>query len=206
VLREGSDVLARARLHPARPERRVLARWNFHAADGRTVHSALLLTYLPAGVVALLRIVVPATELVLAFALVMAPDAALPRVMMGAALLLVAFTIWMATALVQGIRVRCGCFGAGHSRIGAPAVLRNAILLGMALIGTLLAGRFASPLPDPSFGMLVLTTSGMLSLMLIVAFRFGRPALLLSMADSLPEEDVSPSIADADRRRRKVAL
>jgi hypothetical protein len=77
--------------------------------------------------------VVPAIELVLAAALALAPAPA--AVLAGA--LLVAFTIVLARAIAQGVRVGCGCFGSSRREHVSPAdLVRNALLLAAAVVAT----------------------------------------------------------------------
>src|SRR5215204_6063779 len=73
--------------------------------------AALRLSHLPAGAIAPLGIAVPALELILALALLLAPVQWLPLAFGVAALLFGAFTAWMAWVRARRLRVRCGCFG-----------------------------------------------------------------------------------------------
>jgi hypothetical protein len=157
------------------------------AATGKALRSAefvaaLRLSHLPEGVVAPLAVAVPVVELALAAALVLAPGWALPLALGGTVLLLGAFTIWMAWVRARGLRVSCGCFGPGGSRIGARTIGRNLLLLGLAVGGLVLvlAGRASSPLPGPSLPMTVTVTSLAMCLALFDGLRAAWPQLVLT--------------------------
>ncbi len=94
---------------------------------------------MPEPLVAVAAVVLPALELVIAIALVPATTAIAASV--AAVALLVAFSIVIARAVRAGDRHPCNCLGA-HSRaraLGAPALIRNALLalfaLAVALVG-----------------------------------------------------------------------
>jgi hypothetical protein len=77
---------------------------------------------------------VPVTELVLAFALVLAPASPIPGV--GAAAVLVVFTFVLVRAQVRS--VPCPCFGGGAATapVGPSSVVRNGVLLALAVLAT----------------------------------------------------------------------
>jgi len=157
----------------------------FLAAVGKALRSAeflaaLRLSHLPEGVVAPLAVAVPLAELGLAAALVLAPARALPVALGGTALLLAAFTLWMTWVRLRGLRVTCGCFGPGGSRIGARTIGRNLGLLALAGVGLSLAARTTSPLPGPSLPMLVAVTSLAMCLALFDGLRAAWPQLALT--------------------------
>jgi hypothetical protein len=85
-----------------------------------------------AGTVA--AVAVPAVELAIAVALVAVPGSGLPAV--AALIMLLAFTIVLVRAQAQ--HVPCPCFGGGAtaSPAGPRAVLRNGVLLALAVIAT----------------------------------------------------------------------
>src|SRR5215212_2322338 len=110
------------------------------AAIEKTLHSeeffaALRLSHLPAGSITLIGVAVPALELMLALALLLAPARWLPLTFGAAALVLGAFTAWMGWVQARRLRVRCGCFGPGGGYVGARTIGRNVLLLALALGG-----------------------------------------------------------------------
>jgi putative oxidoreductase len=79
-----------------------------------------------------LAVVLPAIEITAGLALLAAPLSW--RRAAAAALVLVtaAFTVAVASAVVRGLDISCGCFGAGSGRVTWLTVLRNLALLGGA--------------------------------------------------------------------------
>jgi hypothetical protein len=155
------------------------------AATEKTLRSeeffaALRLSHLPAGAIAPIGIAVPALELALALALLLAPARWLPLVFLIAALVLGAFTAWMGWVRARQLRVHCGCFGPGGGHVGSGTIGRNLLLLGLALVGLVLAGQTRTPLPDPSLAMAVTVTSLGACLGLLLALRAAWPHLILS--------------------------
>ncbi len=155
------------------------------AATGKLLRAdefvaALRLSHLPDVLVAPVAVVVPILELGLGLALLLAPDGMLPVVIAATAALLACFTLWMGWVRVKGLRVRCGCFGTGDREIGVRSLGRNALLLGVALIGLLLSGRVEAPLSGPSLPMAVTVTSVGLCLALAQALREAWPHLALT--------------------------
>jgi hypothetical protein len=77
---------------------------------------------------------VPAVELVLAAALLLARSSPVPAIL--ALVVLLAFTAVLVRA--QARRVPCPCFGGAPSSrpVGPPAVLRNGVLLALAVLAT----------------------------------------------------------------------
>jgi hypothetical protein len=142
--------------------------------------AALRLSHLPAGSIRPIGVAVPALELMLALALLLAPARWLPLAFGVAALVLGAFTAWMGWVRARRLRVRCGCFGPGGGYVGPRTIGRNLLLLGLAFGGLVLAGQTRSPLPGPSLAMAVTVTSLGLCLALLLALRAAWPHLLLS--------------------------
>jgi hypothetical protein len=77
---------------------------------------------------------VPVVELAIAIALVAVPGSGLPAV--GAVIMLLAFTVVLVRA--QARHVPCPCFGGGTtaSPAGPRSVLRNGVLLALAVLAT----------------------------------------------------------------------
>lgn len=74
----------------------------------------------------------PAIELVVGLALMAAPRAWRQAAALGAATLLIAFTVAVGSAYFRGINIDCGCFGTGGGPITLLTLLRNLFLLGTA--------------------------------------------------------------------------
>jgi hypothetical protein len=123
---------------------------------------------------------VPALELTLALALLLAPARWLPLVFLATALVLGAFTAWMGWVRARRLRVRCGCFGPGGGHVGSRTIGRNLLLLALALGGLVLAGQTRTPLPGPSLAMVVTMTSVGVCLALLLALRAAWPHMVLS--------------------------
>ena len=141
---------------------------------------------------------VPALELTLALALLLAP-ARLPLAFGVAALVLGAFTAWMGWVRARRLRVRCGCFGPGGGYVGPRTIGRNLLLLGLALAGLVLAGQTRSPLPGPSLAMAVTVTSLGLCLALLLALRrLAAPDPQLRAVSGASDRHDGQEVADVD--------
>jgi hypothetical protein len=73
------------------------------------------------------------TEIVVACAMVV-PASARPGLML-AALLLTVFAVGIFRALRQGVRAPCKCFGTSTTPLGWPQIVRNVLLVVVALTG-----------------------------------------------------------------------
>lgn len=93
------------------------------------------------------------------------------------------FTAWVYSVYSRGLRLRCGCFGAGGAEIGLHTLQRNLVLIVLSLGGALIALHTRSLLPDPSPWMAMCVISSATCLMLIYAFRQARSAIALTLAD-----------------------
>jgi putative oxidoreductase len=79
--------------------------------------------------------ILPATELVLGLALIVAPAPWRRAATVGVAILFLMFTLAVTSAYVRGINIACGCFGGGGDAIGPLTVARNlALLLGISAL------------------------------------------------------------------------
>lgn len=157
----------------------------FLAAVGKALRSeeflaALRLSHLPTRLVSPLGVAVPVLELALAAALLLAPDPALPTVLGLTILLFAAFTVWMGWVRANRLRVRCGCFGVGGAEVGTRSMVRNAGLVALAVAALVLAARADSPLPGPSFALVVAVTSFGMCLALLEGLRVAWPQLVVS--------------------------
>jgi putative oxidoreductase len=84
------------------------------------------------GLAPYLAVVLPAVEITAGLALLAAPLSW--RRAAAAALVLVTatFTVAVVSAVVRGLDISCGCFGAGSGRVTWLTVVRNLTLLGAA--------------------------------------------------------------------------
>ncbi len=79
--------------------------------------------------------ILPATEVVLGLALVVAPAPWRRAATVGVAILFLIFTVAVTSAYVRGINIACGCFGGGGDAIGPLTLVRNlALLLGISAL------------------------------------------------------------------------
>jgi methylamine utilization protein MauE len=67
-----------------------------------------------------------------------------------AAGMLAAFTLAIARAVRGGVRAPCRCFGASSTPMGRPHLVRNGLLLAVAVVG--LAGALLGPVASPGLG------------------------------------------------------
>jgi hypothetical protein len=141
---------------------------------------ALRLSHLPEAVVVLLMIGIPALEIALAAWLFLADPAGLPRAFLASAALLVLFTVWMLWVSGRKLTVRCGCFGGGEGLVGPSTILRNVILLALALTGWLLARTVVSPLGGVSLPAVIAWSSLALAVALVQAGRLALPHMTLT--------------------------
>ena len=120
--------------------------------------------FVPTRLVGLVAVAVVAAEGVLATGLVVAELSGQPgaraAALVGAAALLVCFTVVIAKALRQGGRVTCRCFGAESAPIGARHIGRN-LLLALAAAGAS-AGALARPESPPPAWYAVAAGAGLL--------------------------------------------
>ncbi|MRG90720.1 MauE/DoxX family redox-associated membrane protein [Polyangium spumosum] len=90
----------------------------------------------------LLAATLPAVEIVLGLALVVAPRPWARASALGAALVLGVFTVAVASAVARGVNIDCGCFGEGSGPVTMWTVLRDVALVAAAvLLFRLLAGE-----------------------------------------------------------------
>lgn len=139
--------------------------------------AALRLSHLPEPSIAVIGVAVPALELALALALLLAPARWLPLAFGAVALVLGMYIAWMGWVRMRRMRVRCSCFGPGGEYVGPRTIGRNVMLLALALGGLALAGQTPSPLPGPSLAMVVTVTSLAVYLALLLALRNAWPHL-----------------------------
>jgi hypothetical protein len=166
----------------------VLAAVLLAAATGKILRTdeflaALTSSRIPRPLVRPVAFLVPALEICLSAALLLSTPRYLPVVMSTTAGLIAAFTAWMFWVYAQGLRLRCGCFGAGSSDVGPRTIVRNLSLLGLSLTGLILIGSNVSLLLPPSVWMAITIPSIGLCLVLLAAARQARHALVLTVAE-----------------------
>lgn len=157
------------------------------AATGKFLNATeflavLRLSSIPKILVMPIAVSTPIVEACLAIGLVLSTPATLPPILFAVILLFGVFTLWMITVYVRGLRLRCGCFGSGKATIGPQTIVRNALLLAFSVGGFELSLHFQSPLPVPSFWMIVSVFSLGMCLTLLRAFQQSKSALILSTA------------------------
>jgi hypothetical protein len=84
-------------------------------------------------------VLTPTLELCLAVGLVLSTPSLLPLTMAVTVGLLSVFTIWLISVYARGLRLRCGCFGAGGAKISLRTILRNIFFITLGCCGLLLA-------------------------------------------------------------------
>jgi hypothetical protein len=152
--------------------------------------AALRLSHLPSRLVRSLSVTIPVLELGLALALVLSTAGTLPIALGATIVLLGVFTVWMTWVRANHLRVRCGCFGLGGEEVGWRTIARNGFLILLAGVGVVLTGRTHSPLPPPSFWMVVTVTSVSMCLPLLVVLREAAPDFVLTL-ERLREEQAA---------------
>jgi hypothetical protein len=156
------------------------------AATGKILSSqdfaaTLRLSRFDDRLVRMLTPAVPTVELAIAGALVVSAGMALQITMGAATVLMAAFTAWMVSVRARGISLRCACFGSRGAPVGPRTMLRNAVFAAVALGGLVASTTTDSALPGPSGWMVLATVGGAVTVMLVVAFAFARPNLILSL-------------------------
>jgi putative oxidoreductase len=90
---------------------------------------------------ALLAATLPALEILLGLAVVIAPSPWRAPAAIGMALLLVMFTVAASSALLRHIDIACGCFGSESGTIDALTLARDLALVGAAIVVVALERR-----------------------------------------------------------------
>lgn len=168
------------------------------AATGKVLNldqfeSTLRLSHLPDRLVLPTTVATPSIEVCLAAALVLSPPRLLWVAMSAVSVLLAMFTIWMVSVYIRGLRLACGCFGAGSSEVGRGTIERNGLLILLSLFGLILAPNVQSPLPSSPLWMTIIALSIGLSVMLARALLSARKGLVLSLRQLLQDHDAPGS-------------
>lgn len=87
----------------------------------------------------------PAVEITLGVALILGTRRWVRAGALGAAGLLAVFTLAVASVVVRGINISCGCFGGGSGPITAATVLRDVALLAASVALFALAAETPAP-------------------------------------------------------------
>jgi hypothetical protein len=96
-------------------------------------------------------------EVELALSLVLSIQGMLPFAFAGTFLLLGAFTVWLISVYLRQLNVECGCFGASRAKVGKGSLIRNALLMGVSVLGFFLALHTSGILPISSFWTFVIS-------------------------------------------------
>jgi hypothetical protein len=150
---------------------------------GDSFVAALRLTHLPSGLVQILRLCLPPTELALAIALLLMRGTALVVAMLVAGGLLAIFAVWTTWIVVKGVRVTCGCFGSRDSAVTLRSAIRNGCLAVGALAGGVLARGHTTPIGPVSLELVLIVGSAVVVAMLALALQRVWPALVLTNRD-----------------------
>ena len=67
-----------------------------------------------------------------------------------------AFTLWLIVVYRRRLSLQCGCFGAHSSIVSMKSIIRNSVLMGIAILGFISALFSTSLLPLPSSWTLVM--------------------------------------------------
>jgi Methylamine utilisation protein MauE len=161
---------------------------------GREMVGALRLSRVPAAPAKLLSILVPAAELTLGFSLLVARDGALRLAFGATALLLVAFTGWLAWVRVNRLGIRCGCFGASSKEVTSLTLARNVSLIAIAIVAVFASGNTSSALPETSVYWLLTSAGASATILLAAAFNQVRGSLILSLETMRRRRDMASGI------------
>jgi hypothetical protein len=155
--------------------------------DSRSLRDALRVGSLNNAVAKALAAGLPAVELVVAGALVVGSSTSVQVALATSAALFALFTLWILVMLARGLRPTCGCFGVAGETLSVKSVLRNAVLMGLAIAGSLLA-RQRPPLLAPSAASLMIVTAGLSVVALGTAFVLTTPHLIWARDQLTPGE------------------
>lgn len=143
----------------------------------------LRLSRLPEASVVPGAVLAPVVEFGLAVGLVLSTPPGLTFALSATAGLLAVFTAWMLFVYAKGLRIQCGCFGAGGSEVGPRTIARNAMFMALAVAGLVLSYHTQTVFPGPSIWMIATFLGCAASTLLVMAYRQARPALVLSERD-----------------------
>jgi putative oxidoreductase len=101
------------------------------------------------GLAPVLAATLPAVELVVGAAILVGPRAWVRAGALASAALMVVFTAAVGSAVLRGINISCGCFGAGSGPVTLMTVLRDVALLGASFALLRLASGARSSMPEP---------------------------------------------------------
>lgn len=145
--------------------------------DSRSLRDALRVGSMNRSVASALAAGLPAVELVVAGALMVGSSTSVRVALATSAGLFALFTLWILVMLARGLQPTCGCFGVAGETLGVKSVLRNAVLMGLAITGSLLA-RKRPPLLAPSPASLMIVTAGLAIVALGTALVLTAPHLI----------------------------
>jgi hypothetical protein len=148
--------------------------------SGGVFRGALAASGMPPRTVDLLRTAVPVVELALAAALLFGSSGSIWAALVGSTVLLTTFSAWVVSVYSRRSGVSCGCFGDPRQVISGRTLARNVVFVAVSAGGSALAayGEPWSLPPEPGVLLACLGVAALLALG--VAYRMGRPALVLS--------------------------
>ena len=171
--------------------------------DAEAFAGVLRLSKVPARMVRPLGVAVPAIELALTFAVVVAGGAGLQLAFVAIAGLMAAFTLWMVRVRAAGLKIRCGCFGAGGTEVGPATIARNVVLTAAAVTGAVVAGDADGILPGPSVPAALTAAMAITTVALARALWGARRQLVLTMRGLHALQLAHSHGADAGRPDRR---
>lgn len=116
--------------------------------DQRVVRDALVASSVPTSLVSVTSVFLPAIELALAIAVVVAPSGhPLQAAVAATTAALAAFTVWIGWVIHRGISTSCACFGGWGGVVGRMSVIRNGGLLVLSGAAVVLSTVTESALP-----------------------------------------------------------
>ena len=161
---------------------------------GRELAGALRLSGMPARPARVLSLVVPAVELTLGVLLLIVRGSALQIALIVGALTLTAFTSWLVWVRVRKFDIRCSCFGANSKNVTSATVIRNIMLVTLAIAGSVAAGRVESSLPSTSVYWAMTSTSLAAVVLLAAGFNQVKAQLVLSLETMKRRRDMASGI------------
>jgi hypothetical protein len=161
---------------------------------GRELAGALRLSGMPAGPARVLSFVVPAVELTLGVLLLITRGRALQIVLVAGALVMAAFTLWLGSVIVRKLNVRCSCFGANSKKVTPVTIVRNVLLVVLAIAGSVASGSVASPLPSTSVYWVMASTCFATVVLLGAGFNQVKGQLVLSLETMKRRRDMASGI------------
>ncbi len=149
--------------------------------------TALRVSVVPRPLIFSLALLTVVAELELALNLIFSTRWFLPLTFVGTFLLLGVFTFWLVSVYRRKLNVQCGCFGGNTSSVDKGSIIRNAVLMGIAVLGFLFSLKTTSIFPSFSLWTLIP----------VVIFAAIALFVLLRQHAALQPTNIRPSFASA---------